>query len=116
VLHSRLFPTSVYPKLARQTEKGQEGAKSVTHSLKQLDVQLVDAGMYLEGANSPSIADLLLLTELDQHLPQTFDMLSFESFPHLQAWMERMMVQDFYDLEPVVQVAQLLKAVVAKRG
>ena len=117
VLHSRLFPTSVYPKLPRQTEKGEAGIKSVAGSLKQLESHLGGLGdSYVGGGDSPSIADLLLLTELDQHLPQTFGMLSFEAFPHVQAWMQRMMSQDFYDLEPVVSAAKLLAAAEAKRA
>jgi glutathione S-transferase len=105
ILHSRLFPTSVYPKLTRQKEKGEEGIKAMKKTLSFIDDTL-KSQPYLAGAQ-PSIADLLLLPELDQHLPDTFGMIDFSSHKNVSAWIARMQAQKFYEgvLEPVRKAA-----------
>lgn len=116
VLHSRMFPTELYPSLKRQKEKGEQGAKDMKRSLTFLEHILAKAD-YLAGGAQPSIADLLILPELDQHLPDTFAMLDFTPYKNVRSWILNMQGQTFYQgiLEPVRQAAQQLSQQEAKR-
>jgi len=116
VLHSRLFPTELYPSLKRQKEKGDEGLKEMKRSLALLENTL-GKNEYLAGGEKPSIADLLILPELDQHLPNTFAMIDFKQYKNVTSWMSRMQKHAFYRgiLEPVEAAAQDLLQQETKR-
>jgi len=116
VLHSRLFPTELYPTLKGQKEKGEQGIKDMKRILTFLESVLC-TNEYLAGGSQPSIADLMILPELDQHLPGAFAMLDFTQHKNLSSWISRMQKHAFYRgiLEPVAEAAQELLRQEAKR-
>ena len=63
--------------------------KQVQKSLTQLDEHL-KTNKFLAPGDAPTIADLLLLPELDQHTPEAFGMIDFAPFPNIQRWMKDM--------------------------
>lgn len=108
VLHSRLFPTALFPTLTRQNEKYEDGIKDLKRSLSRLNTVLSNRD-YLAG-DQPSIADLIILPELDQHLPDAFAMINFAPYPYLLAWIQRLQNYPFYvdTFDPVKHAALLL--------
>lgn len=61
--------------------------KSLQKSLRLMDEQLKTT-KFLAPGDSPTIADLLLLPELDQHTVEGFGMVDFTPFPNVQRWMK----------------------------
>ena len=62
--------------------------------------------------DKPTIADLLILCELDQHLPEAFGLFDFTPFPKISAWMNRIKTEIPAYTEvfsPVIEVAQKMK-------
>ena len=79
VLHYKLFP-----KLANADEEHTQGQKHFVKSLKFIEGALSQR-VFLAGTK-PTIADLLLLTEIDQHMPQAFDLVEYKEFPQIIRW------------------------------
>ena len=79
ILHYKLFP-----KLANAEEEYKQGQKHFTKSLKFMEGALSQR-VFLTGA-SPTIADLLLLTEIDQHMSQGFNLVEYNEFPQVLRW------------------------------
>ena len=102
LLVSRLFP----PKAGAEEAKN-NALKSFTRAVAFVDKQL-ESNEYLAGTKVPSIADLLLIPEFDQHLPTAFDLFDYSPFPHVNSWMKRMSVVETYAevFDPVQKIAE----------
>lgn len=80
LLHSKLFP-----KLAGSEENYKLGQKHMTKTCKFMNSAL-SSQRYL-GGPSASIADLLVITELDQHQSDAFNLWDYSEYPHVTRWM-----------------------------
>ena len=107
VLHWHLFQ-----KLKDAETNLRKGKAGLGKSLKFLEDQLGERqGEYLV-YDKPTIADLLILAELDQQLPEAFGLISFDSYPNISAWMKRVQssVPTYNEIfEPVIEMAQTSK-------
>lgn len=79
ILHYKLFP-----KLANAEEEYKQGQKHFSRSLKFMEGAL-SQWKFLTG-DKPTLADLLLVTEIDQHMPQAFNLVEYADFPHVLRW------------------------------
>lgn len=81
-----LIPTII--QTAKSAEILEQGKKSLHKSLLFMESHLKRGGnKFLNGGSHISIADLLILPELDQHLPTAFDLLNdLQDFPAIRSW------------------------------
>lgn len=65
--------------------------KKFARSLNFLDIRLGYLGnqRFLGGTEHPTIADLLIIPELDQHLPEAMDTFDLTPYPHLNSYLAR---------------------------
>lgn len=84
VLHWFLFQN-----LKNAEENLKKGKKTFGKSLKFLEEQLEKTGSKYLVYEKPTIADLIVLAELDQQLPEAFGLISFEGYPNISTWMKR---------------------------
>jgi glutathione S-transferase len=94
ILIHRLFRS------AGADEKLATGVKGLSSSLQFMEKQLGGADgkalNYLTG-DSPTIADLLIVTELDQLMPSAFNLFDFTKFPNILNWISRIQKLPNYD-------------------
>jgi glutathione S-transferase len=86
LLHTFLFNRKDYETEIKKSEG--EFKKVMVFLNKQL--KALGPDQYLAGTADPTIADLLILTEIDQHLPEGFGLVDFSAYPETVAWMERL--------------------------
>ena len=68
-----------------------KGVKMMTKAVSFINDQLGSNNTkYLVGSHKPSIADLLLLPELDQLTKPAYDLFDFTPYPHVQRYLETM--------------------------
>ena len=89
ILHPVLFP-----KLPGQEEKAVQGAKVMKRVLKILNHQLGES-RYLCGEDM-TIADLLILCELDQHREEVTGLVDFSPYPNIQRWLNGFEEKEWY--------------------
>ena len=61
------------------------GTKAYTAGLKHMDLHLATS-QYLAGGKDVSLADLLILCEVDQLYPEAFNLFDYKAFGHVQRW------------------------------
>jgi len=65
------------------------GKREFERSLKFLETSFVsNPRRFLASDDHPSIADLLLLPEIDQHYPDASNLIDYTPYPHIQQWVE----------------------------
>ena len=107
VLHWHLFS-----KLKGAEENLKKGKALFARTLKFLEQQLGQKDEGFLVYDKPTIADLIVLAELDQQLPGAFNLISFEPYPNISAWMKRVQSSvTSYDeiFQPVTEAAQAFK-------
>jgi glutathione S-transferase len=112
VLLPQLFPAN--PKTAaRVAEKVETGMKTATRALAFMEGSLAASQSGFLAGSQPTIADLLILPEIDQHLPEAFGFMDLSAFPNVLAWVERMRdeIGEHYvaNFEPVLKMAAKVK-------
>jgi len=81
ILHPKLFN-----KMAGAEDKYKNGQKSFGRTLKFLDVAL-SKQTFLAAGEHATIADLLILPEIDQQLPEAFGLVDLAPFSNVRRWM-----------------------------
>ncbi len=94
------------------------GMQAATYALKFLEDHFArnPDQTFLVPGSSPTIADLLLLPELDQMMPEAFSALDFSPYPRVVAWITALKAAiSSYDevAKPLLEVAAGLKAAAA---
>jgi len=83
LIRNKMFP----PKDGKGPELIAAATKNLSKSLAFMNDRLA-MSKYLASDAHPTLADILLLPELDQHGPEAFNMLDFTKHPHVQRWMK----------------------------
>ena len=114
VLLPQLFPVDA--KTAdRVAEKVKVGLKTAGRALAFMERHLEANGNRFLAGDEPSIADLLILPEIDQHLPEAFGFMDLSVYPNVTAWIDRCRehVGKHYvaNFEPVLLMAAKMKKV-----
>lgn len=117
--HTRVLTTSVLlpqlfsadPKTAsRVAEKVNVGLKTAGRALAFIESRLEATGNKFLAGDKPTIADLLILPEVDQHLPEAFGLLDLSKYPNVMAWVARCRnyIGEPYaaNFEPVLKLAK----------
>ena len=92
--NSRVCTTKILLPAIFKSDKSEEliagGQRSLAKSLKLMDTHLASTKQqFLASDNMITIADLLILPELDQHLPDGYDMMNnYASYPYIQQWIK----------------------------
>jgi glutathione S-transferase len=105
VLVSKLFP----PKTEGGTNSAlQEGVQKLSKSVAFIEDHFGRTNCAFLVGDSPTIADLLIITELDQQLPEAFGLFDFSPFPLVSKWMKECQKISSYKevFEPVIQIAK----------
>lgn len=107
----KLLVGTLFPPKVGADEAKKNALKSFTRAVSFVDQKLASQE-YLAGTKVPSIADLLLIPEFDQHLPTAFNLFDYSPFPHVNSWMKRMALVDTYEevFDPVRKIAEKYKA------
>lgn len=125
-LHTRsstreiLGPALVPRAYTKQTPEHQEAVKkSFGKTLTFLNNYFITSKMpYLAHSSHPTIADLLVLPELDQHTPEGFHLYDYGPYPEVSGYIDRMRsALVHYDtvFKPVCDAAERYKAKQAKK-
>lgn len=108
ILHAHVLP-KIYPKMAAGAdEKLKTGLKAFTAAIKHMDKAL-ETSKFLASDSHITVADLLLLCEVDQLT--AFGFFSYQPYPHVKRWVadceaSLLSYADIY--EPVKAVAKQL--------
>lgn len=103
-----LHPT-LFPKMPNAQDLLKQGKLSMSKSMKFLESNLADT-KFLGGGSHPTVADLLLLPEVDQVMPGAFNLFDFAPYPHVQRWVadvKAVLGDDVYrnSITPVQEIA-----------
>lgn len=79
---------ALFPQLAKDEKVTAQGKKDFTRSIAFMETHLKESNTPFLVGQDPTIADLQILTELDQLSPQAFDLFDFSKYPHVLAWMQ----------------------------
>ena len=82
ILRNKMFP----PRTGGGEELVATGHKTLKASLAYMEIQL-QRTKYLVAGEKPTIADLVILTELDQHSPEAFNFVDLTPYPAVVRWM-----------------------------
>lgn len=85
------------------------GTKAFTQGLKHMELHLGKTKFLAAGSNNATIADMLLLCEIDQLMPEAFNLYDFKPFPNILRWVgdcrqDIKSYQEVYD--PVVEISK----------
>lgn len=102
----KLLVSTLFPPKSGAEEVQKAATKAFEKAVTFVDKHLEQCS-YLAGTEGPTIADLLLVTEFDQHLPAAFGLFDYGPYTHLSAWMKRMSEIPTYDhvFKPVCDIA-----------
>lgn len=81
-----LLHTRIFPKVPDREGILARGIKTYTLGMKHIDGAL-QSSQYLAGGASLSIADLLILCEVDQLLPEAFNLFDYSPYPNVLRWL-----------------------------
>jgi glutathione S-transferase len=93
MLHNKLFP-----KLLNSEQNYQLGQKNFTKAVKFMDGTLSKT-KFLAGSK-PTIADLMIVPEIDQHMEEAFNLFDYKGFPQVTRWVKdvrKAVGEDVYD-------------------
>jgi glutathione S-transferase len=113
-----LLRNFLWPPKTGKDEAHASALKVFGRSVKFLDshfdrLEKNATGSFIAGTSTPTIADLLIVTELDQHLPAAFNLFDYGPYPNVMSWLERCsQTLDSYDeiFQPVVEIATKMKS------
>ena len=105
VLVSKLFP----PK-SGSTEAFEIGVKALAKAVSFIESHLIRTDSLFLVGDHPTIADLAVVTELDQQLPSAFNFFDFSPYPKVTKWMQAIENLKSYKevFGPVTQIAAKL--------
>jgi glutathione S-transferase len=106
-----ILTTAIMPKQPDAETIKSRGVKQYTVALKHMDQHLTHS-KYLAGTEGVSIADLLIITEVDQLYPEAFGLYDYSPFKHVQRWVEetRGALPSYAEVfEPVKVIAKTFK-------
>jgi glutathione S-transferase len=106
-----ILTTTLFPKQPDAEIIKSRGVKQYTIGLKHMDQHLANS-KYLAGNEGVSIADMLIITEIDQLYPEAFALYDYSPFPNVQRWVEdtRGALPSYEEVfEPVKKIAKTFK-------
>jgi glutathione S-transferase len=86
----------------------ERGKRDFSTALKHLEVCLAKT-KFLAGDSGPSLADLLILCEIDQLYPESFNLFDFGSSPHTRRWVAdcRSSIKSYQEVfDPVIEISK----------
>lgn len=110
--NTRLSTTKILGPTIFKQEIDAQSRQHFDHSLTFLNEHLGEND-FVAGTSQPTIADLILVPELDQQLPNAFNLVDMTRFPNIIRYIERIKaaVQSYEEiLAPVLVMAAQLKA------
>lgn len=108
-----LLTAALFPQFPDREAHIARGTKAYTVALKHMEVHL--AGRKFLTGDTPTLADLLLICEVDQLMPEAFNLFDYKPFPHVMRWLGdcRKDIKSYSEIfQPVVDIA---KARLAKK-
>jgi glutathione S-transferase len=110
---TQLVRAKLFSKLPGSEEKFKEGTKNLIKSAKFMESAL-STRKFLAGGDHASLADLIIVTEFDQQLPEGFNLFEVKDYPHISRWIgdvSEAVGVDVYDkiFSPVKEAAAKLK-------
>ena len=108
-----LLIPKLYPKMPDAEGTFKKGQKQIAKSLKFIDTALSSRPFLADFDNQENltIADLLVVSEFDQHLKSGFDLVDFTSYPNVSRWMNDIQSIDGYEkvYAPVTEAQHLIR-------
>jgi glutathione S-transferase len=104
ILVGRLYPDKFGAGLEVATKK-------YTRAIKFMEAQIQE-GKFLAGTDHPTIADLSVITEMDQLNKDVFDFFDFSAYPKVSAWLRNVSksVPSYKAVhDPIVSIAKVAK-------
>ena len=85
-----ILTSALFPKLPTSEGKFKAGQGTMKKAMKFMDNSLSSSSFLASNTSHPSIADLIILPEVDQLLPEAFNLFDYDEFPHVLRWVKDM--------------------------